>query len=331
MDNLTHTLTGVLLARAGVRRLTPRATWISIAAANIPDIDIVVGPWGIEYLNYHRHLTHSFLAVPFMALLALLIVEGITRIARPGAERLPWFRAWVAATIAAFSHPLLDLTNAYGVRAFLPFSDRWFGWDIFFIVEPWLWAALLVAVVAPAAAGLVDREMGLKSPRGAKAAWAGLLVLLSFGVLKAVLHDRAVETLDAHLYNESPALRVAAFPTALNPWVWSAYVETEAYHQVVEMDLGENFDPGEGTKYFKPAPSPPLEAARNHPLAKDYLRFARYNVTSVSPTPEGHRIEMGDVRFGSAQRSVFRCTFETDDLHRVVRAVFARIPPEPSP
>ena len=323
MDNLTHTLTGVLLARAGVRRLTPRATWISIAAANIPDIDIVVGPWGIDYLNYHRHLTHSFIAVPFMALLALLIVEGITRIARPKAERLPWFRAWVAATIVASSHPLLDLTNAYGVRAFLPFSDGWVGWDIFFIIEPWLWAALLLAVLAPAAAGLVDREMGLKSARGAKAAWAGLVVLVSFGGLKAVLHERAVETLDAHLYDGAPALRVAAFPMALNPWLWSAYVETEAYHQVFEMDLGVSFDPGTGKKYFKPPASQALRAAREHPLAKDFLRFALYNVTTVFPTPEGHRIEMADVRFGGTQRSVFRCTFETDERHRVVRAVFA--------
>ncbi len=67
MDNLTHTLTGVLLARAGLRRLTPRATWISVVAANIPDIDILVGPSGINYLNYHRHLTHSLFSNPSLS------------------------------------------------------------------------------------------------------------------------------------------------------------------------------------------------------------------------------------------------------------------------
>ena len=324
MDNLTHTLTGVLLARAGLRRLTPRATWISVVAANIPDIDIVVGPSSINYLNYHRHLTHSLFAVPFMALLALLLVEGITKIVRPRAARLPWLHAWAAATIAASTHPLMDLTNTYGVRIFLPFSSGWHGWDIFFIVEPWLWGILLLAVVAPAAAGLVDREMGLKSPRGAKAAWAGLVVLVLFAGLKSLLHDRAVETLDAHLYDDFAATRVAAFPTPLNPWLWNGYVETDAYHQVSEVDLRETFDPSMGRKHFKPPPSPALESVRLHPLASDFLRFAQFNVITVLPTPAGHRIQMADVRFGPAENSFFRCTFETDERHRVVRAVFSR-------
>ena len=324
MDNLTHALTGVLLARAGLRRLTPRATWISIVAANIPDIDIVVGPSSINYLNYHRHLTHSLFAVPLMALLALLIVEGVTRIARPTAAPLPWLRAWIAATIAALTHLLLDLTNAYGVRVFLPLTSSWFGWDIFFIVEPWLWAVLLLAVAAPSAAGLVDREMGLKSSRGAKAAWAGLVVLVLFGGFKGILHNRAVDTLDAHIYNRSAAKRVAAFPTAMNPWLWSGYIETEAYQQVSELDLRESFDPTAGKKHFKPPPSPALEVVLRHALAEDFLRFARYNVTTVLPTPGGHSIKMADARFGPVEKSFFRCTFETDQLSRVVKAVFER-------
>jgi membrane-bound metal-dependent hydrolase YbcI (DUF457 family) len=83
MDNLTHTLTGVLLVRAGLGRLTPRSTWIAVTAANLPDIDSVVGLWSIDYLNYHRHLTHSFLAVPIVAFAALVIVESVTRLVRP--------------------------------------------------------------------------------------------------------------------------------------------------------------------------------------------------------------------------------------------------------
>ena len=59
MDNITHTLTGVLLVQAGLHKLTPRATWIAVTAANIPDLDILVGPWSIEYLNYHRHFSQN--------------------------------------------------------------------------------------------------------------------------------------------------------------------------------------------------------------------------------------------------------------------------------
>ena len=41
MENLTHTLVGILLAHAGLNRWTPRATAICVVAANLPDIDIV--------------------------------------------------------------------------------------------------------------------------------------------------------------------------------------------------------------------------------------------------------------------------------------------------
>ena len=40
MDNLTHSLTGLMLSRAGLNRFYPRATLVLVIAANIPDIDI---------------------------------------------------------------------------------------------------------------------------------------------------------------------------------------------------------------------------------------------------------------------------------------------------
>ena len=60
MDPLTHTATGLLLSRAGLNRWTPLATPILILAANAPDIDVVTAAGGsLNYLHYHRHLTHS--------------------------------------------------------------------------------------------------------------------------------------------------------------------------------------------------------------------------------------------------------------------------------
>ena len=65
MDNLTHTLAGVMLSRAGLNRVAPRATLVLALAANAPDIDIVTRGWGsLAYLHHHRGLSHSLLAVP---------------------------------------------------------------------------------------------------------------------------------------------------------------------------------------------------------------------------------------------------------------------------
>ena len=41
MDNVTHTLTAVVLSRAGLNRWHPQSIWLLMLAANIPDIDIV--------------------------------------------------------------------------------------------------------------------------------------------------------------------------------------------------------------------------------------------------------------------------------------------------
>ena len=64
MDNVTHTLTAVLLARAGLGKLVPGGTAVLMLASNLPDADSVVGLLGgpLAYLEYHRHLTHALVA-----------------------------------------------------------------------------------------------------------------------------------------------------------------------------------------------------------------------------------------------------------------------------
>ncbi|MBM3775688.1 MAG: metal-dependent hydrolase, partial [Acidobacteria bacterium] len=80
MDNLTHSLTGLLLARAGLDRLTPRAHWVLLAAANAPDLDVVSAASGaLAYLQYHRHGTHSLALLPLMALLGPVVVRVVSR------------------------------------------------------------------------------------------------------------------------------------------------------------------------------------------------------------------------------------------------------------
>src|ERR1035438_7962204 len=76
MDNLTHTAIGLFLSRIGLGRWSPGATPIVLIAANIPDIDVVSSAGGpLNYLAYHRHLTHSLLLMPVMALAAVVVVR----------------------------------------------------------------------------------------------------------------------------------------------------------------------------------------------------------------------------------------------------------------
>src|ERR1051326_5378821 len=102
MDNLTHTAVGIFLSRIGPGKWSPRATAAILIAANLPDIDTVTGLFGggLNYLHYHRHLTHSLAAMPVMALAAVAIVRAA------GRKPVAWAGAWCAALIArSEEHP----------------------------------------------------------------------------------------------------------------------------------------------------------------------------------------------------------------------------------
>jgi inner membrane protein len=143
MDNLTHSLVGLAAAKAGLERLSPGATATCVLAANAPDIDILAtlgGKW--FYIHNHRGITHSFVGTLALALLIPCLFYGgdmlIARI-RKSQPRVRFLGLVIASLIVSASHPLLDWTNNYGVRPFLPWSGEWYYGDLVFIVDPWLW------------------------------------------------------------------------------------------------------------------------------------------------------------------------------------------------
>src|SRR5438270_12681496 len=80
MDKLTHTAVGLFLSRIGLGRWSARATPIILIAANLPDADVVTAAGGpLNYLHYHRHITHSLIAMPLVALAAVAIVRCVGR------------------------------------------------------------------------------------------------------------------------------------------------------------------------------------------------------------------------------------------------------------
>jgi len=70
MDNITHTLTGLAISQAGFNRKTRYATLAIVIGANLPDIDLVSGFGGnVDYLEYHRGITHSIIGVTVLGTL----------------------------------------------------------------------------------------------------------------------------------------------------------------------------------------------------------------------------------------------------------------------
>lgn len=296
MDNLTHTLTGLALSRAGFNRVVPQATLILLLAANAPDIDVVTALGGsLTYLKWHRDVTHSLAGVPLVAILPVLVARLVAR------KPIPWLACYLVSLAGAATNPLLDWTNVYGVRLLAPFSREWFQGGFTHIFDVWIWAVLGLAFVWPWLSRLVMSEIGAKAAPGRGLAIFALCFVAAYSAGRYTMHQRAVAVLDSRIYAGAAPLRVAAFPGAVSPFRWTGIVEGEGFWSIHELNLLEEFDPTQGRMLYKPEPSPALEAARRTPEFQQFLQFAQYVYWRLTPldAPEGaRRVEAMDLRFG---------------------------------
>ncbi|MEZ5394518.1 MAG: metal-dependent hydrolase [Bryobacterales bacterium] len=323
MDNLTHSLVGLLMRRVGVAQDAVRPTLLCVLAANAPDADVVMGLSAPEYLVWHRNITHAVVMIPVVALAAAAIVWGIDRIRGP---RKPWSwrAAWLAALLPAASHPLLDAMNSYALRPWLPFSGRWFSFDTLFVIDWLVWLALLLAVLWPALANLVAGEIGAPAERGRRAAWAGLLALSLYVGFKGYGHAQVVHALQARLWEGLPATRVAAFPAIFNPLGWTGYVETDALKMTlpVRVDRLTQIERTPVRKFYPPPDAAAVDAAWATEIGRAYKQFSLYPLALVEPLPEGTRVTLTDARFSRAAREGFAVVVELDGQGRVTKQSF---------
>jgi len=320
MDNLTHTAVGLFLSRIGLKRWTPLATPIVLVAANAPDIDVVTA-WGgpLNYLHYHRHLTHSLVAMPVMALLTVALVRFAAR------KPVRWLGAFCAALVAVASHLLLDLTNVYGIRLFLPFSARWLRLDLTSVFDLWIWGVFLVCLMGPFLGRLVGSEIasrnGAMAHHGRGFAWLALAFLLLYSCGRGVMHARAIAELESRIYEDSAPLRTLAVPGPANPWRWRGVVETADFYAVEDLDLLGDFDPTRATVFHKPGPDLALQAADRTPAFREFLQFSQFPLWQVSPAAglEGGKVvEVFDLRFGTPLDPGFAVSATLDSgLHPV--------------
>src|SRR5438046_3554535 len=135
MDNVTHTLFALTLARTPLGRAGRGTTAALVLASNAPDIDIVAAVrGGVSYLAWHRGPTHGALGIAGLSLVTAGLVwlgrRELDRRARPSARTARSSRdhesaaagnatfAMLAAisVIAVILHIAMDLPTSYGTR-----------------------------------------------------------------------------------------------------------------------------------------------------------------------------------------------------------------------
>jgi inner membrane protein len=161
VDNLTHTLAGVLLAEAVVQLRSRRNARIStswrdtaylVAAitSNLPDLDFVyAGVTGrpLGYLLHHRGHSHTIVVALGLALLTFAVVAAMARRSKAAWSRLDTSSILALCALGPLVHIAMDFTNNYGVHPFWPFYNGWVYGDAVFIVEPFFWAVTIPPLI----------------------------------------------------------------------------------------------------------------------------------------------------------------------------------------
>jgi inner membrane protein len=316
LEPVTHFLYGACLGRAGLNRKTALATLTLTLAAEAPDLDVIAGFWGGRTYGFahHRGFTHSFVGVPLVAAVVTAFVYLVWRLRgrKTKDPNLPprWGILFLYACLAGLSHILLDFTNNYGVRPFWPFSEKWYSWDIVFILEPVMLGLMVLGLVGPALFVQIDTEIGSRQrgPRGRIGAIAALVgVALMWGV-RDYEHRRAINALEARTYGDADPTRVSAYPHWINPFHWDGVVETPTFFALTSVDsLTPEVDPeGRMQLRHKPQETAITQAAKQSYAGRVFLDWAQYPVTETeeltAPTG-GYIVYFQDLRYAGVLES----------------------------
>lgn len=315
MDTLTHGLAGALLGR-GAAREGRAAAMVAVAAvgAMFPDVDafFMPGSWfriggTMDYLRYHRGVTHSFLLAPLFAL-------AIALAARLAARRPPLGALWAAALIGIVSHILFDWITSYGTMFFSPVSWGRFALDWVFILDPYFTGIPVAALVLAAVFRPHARTIGI----------AGSILLFLYIGGCAAMHARA-ESAGRRMF---PGARVSALPQPFSPRRWAIFADRGDAIEVAYVRIGR-VPTATPTALPAPAPkwhflrrlanlnaayqppgtaviqrfpteegNPAVAAARAAPDVAAWFRFARFPVAQIEPLADGgSRVTFTDLRF----------------------------------
>lgn len=304
MDNLTHTLTGIALGQAGLKRKSRYAMLALILASNIPDIDIITRARGsLAYLEHHRGISHSLIGFTVLSAALALGVFAFARRAKPRPGAPPASLKWllIVCWIGAAAHVLMDFSNDYGVRPFLPFSGRWFALNIVPVIDMWLLLALILGLCIPGVLRLVGEEVGVRRENAASGRRGAIVALCAVAALwgaRGISHHRALALLGASTYGGENPTAIGAFPSFSNPFDWRGVVETDSAFYL--MDTGamtSDFDGGGAVILRKPPPSAALSAAKQSITAQAFLNFARLPYAVVYADENDFRVYLRDLRF----------------------------------
>jgi inner membrane protein len=191
------------------------------------------------------------------------------------------------------SHPLLDLLNTYGVRLLMPFSNRWFYGDALFIIDVWLWLALLVGI-------FLSRRRSLRLQPNPERPARVAMALLGTYIIAMAVSSRVGRAIVERQASGDAAERVMVSPVPLTP-----------LRRMVVRDLGDRYEMGELVFGEAPAYRPVAQtssgrdtdvaaAAAHTPDGAAFLSWSRFPRFAAEPGGDT-RVRISDMRYADVR------------------------------
>jgi len=301
MDAFTHSLAGVVIARAAFEPSLGKWGIITgVAVAILPDVDFLLKFVNKQlYIKYHRSFANSiFFLIP------LSLFWGCLFNWFSGLHNFPAF-AGLTFTVLC-SHIFFDTLNPFGTMIFAPFSNYRFSFDLVYIVDLIFTSLLLFPLIASYIWPSYSRFI----------CFAGLASIFLYIGFRFINHTRARQHNQQYIEaNQLKAANFASLPTHFSPFRWYNLIETKDYIYKSGVNTSNRHsrhgddkngddknrdykiwpkisyqDPGESSTW--------IQKALDLPEVKTYLWFARFPVMKYHGFIQNtHRIAFYDHRF----------------------------------
>ena len=205
MDNIAHTLTGLVVRDAAPKRLfgSKAFLWASLLIANAPDIDICLMPFGMAtYLKYHRGITHSLFSVPIWGLIGAILALYLSR------KKLPFLLSWLWLSIIVILHIAVDWITTYGTELFAPFSHITYSANLFPIFDPWFILILSLTSIAVSRIKRFSRKIVI---------FIGIIAMLFYSGTRVYCKYSSEHLVDSRF---GPVAEIFSFPNIENIGAW---------------------------------------------------------------------------------------------------------------
>lgn len=270
MDSLTHLAMGHamgLFAAGATPAARTAAYWGAFVGNSLPDIDVPVGHLLGKGWSLHRKFTHT---IPGMLVLPAL-AAGLITLLVPGSSPLLTY-AWTFAGVIV--HVFVDCLNTFGTRPFQPFSDRFFGYGVLFIMDPVILGVLGLGDLAQLA--------GWISPAVMKTLYIAMWVYVVARWLML------------------PRLQVRVREPGVSRYTVTAWLTGWRFLREREgrLELGRVSALGRRTvvlEAVEPARGPAVEASRQVPAVASFLQRARYPFARIDQQGDLYRVEWDDL------------------------------------